>query len=160
MCVFRERDFKRERRESKIEFPIFIHVKYFSTTRAGTARVKKKKRRRERGENMRVRVFFFVVFFLCASCCHGKEDNNNKNKRAFSIGFPTVSDAEHQSNENKLERTLTKNPSRKTLNIALVTCEFDGPTNNGGIGTQFTALAKLYAKNGHRVTVVFTEGER
>lgn len=109
---------------------------------------------------MRVRVFFFVVFFLCASCCHGKEDNNNKNKRAFSIGFPTVSDAEHQSNENKLERTLTKNPSRKTLNIALVTCEFDGPTNNGGIGTQFTALAKLYAKNGHRVTVVFTEGER
>jgi glycogen synthase len=46
------------------------------------------------------------------------------------------------------------------LNIALVTCEFDGPTNNGGIGTQFTALAKLYAKNGHRVTVVFTEGER
>jgi hypothetical protein len=108
--------------------------------------------------------FFFFVLFLSASCCYGKEDNNNNNnnnnKRAFSIGFPTVSDAEHQSNENKLERTLTKNPSRKTLNIALVTCEFDGPTNNGGIGTQFTALAKLYAKNGHRVTVVFTEGER
>ena len=109
---------------------------------------------------MRVRVFLFIIFFLCASRCHGKEDNNNMNKRAFSIGFPTVSDAEHQSNENKLERTLTKNPSRRTLNIALVTCEFDGPTNNGGIGTQFTALAKLYAKNGHRVTVVFTEGER
>lgn len=111
---------------------------------------------------MRVRVFFsfffLFFFFLSASCCYGKEENNNK--RAFSIGFPTVSNAEHQSNENKLERTLTKNPSRKTLNIALVTCEFDGPTNNGGIGTQFTALAKLYAKNGHRVTVVFTEGER
>jgi len=78
---------------------------------------------------------------------------------AFTIGFPSISTTEHEANAHLLKTKLT-NPPRGTLNIALVTCEFDGPTNNGGIGTQFTALAKLYAKNGHFVTVVFTEGER
>lgn len=107
-------------------------------------------------------LFGVVVFSPLKSgvvLCSDFFANTDGGGDAFTIGFPSISTTEHEANAHLLKTKLT-NPPRGTLNIALVTCEFDGPTNNGGIGTQFTALAKLYAKNGHFVTVVFTEGER
>lgn len=110
---------------------------------------------------------FFLVFFIVFSStrttipvvsAEDKEPKSSESSPKFSTGFPDISAAKHASNENERLWKLTN--GRKKLNIVLITCEFDGPTNNGGIGTQFTALAKLYAKNGNSVTVVFTEGER
>ena len=110
---------------------------------------------------------FFVVFCIVFSTtrttipvvsAEDKEPSSSDSSLKFSTGFPDISAAKHASNENERLAKLTN--GRKKLNVVLVTCEFDGPTNNGGIGTQFTALAKLYAKNGNFVTVVFTEGER
>ncbi|CAL6271512.1 unnamed protein product [Bathycoccus prasinos] len=103
------------------------------------------------------------VLEMVAENASKKIDSESKPKSSesspkFSTGFPDISAAKHASNENERLWKLTN--GRKKLNIVLITCEFDGPTNNGGIGTQFTALAKLYAKNGNSVTVVFTEGER
>ena len=101
-----------------------------------------------------------VVVVLCSDVAHAlNPPDGGGDASSFTIGFPSISASEHDANA-RLLRTKLTNPPRGTLNIALITCEFDGPTNNGGIGTQFTALAKLYAKNGHFVTVVFTEGER
>ena len=104
-------------------------------------------------------VVVVVVVVLCPDVVHALNTDGGGDASSFTIGFPSISASEHDANA-RLLRTKLTNPPRGTLNIALITCEFDGPTNNGGIGTQFTALAKLYAKNGHFVTVVFTEGER
>ena len=104
-------------------------------------------------------VVVVVVVVLCSDVVHALNTDGGGDASSFTIGFPSISASEHDANA-RLLRTKLTNPPRGTLNIALVTCEFDGPTNNGGIGTQFTALGKLYAKNGHFVTVVFTEGER
>ena len=104
-------------------------------------------------------LLFVVVVVLCSDVVHALNTDGGGDASSFTIGFPSISASEHDANA-RLLRTKLTNPPRGTLNIALITCEFDGPTNNGGIGTQFTALAKLYAKNGHFVTVVFTEGER
>ena len=104
-------------------------------------------------------VVVVVVVVLCSDVVHALNTDGGGDASSFTIGFPSISASEHDANA-RLLRTKLTNPPRGTLNIALITCEFDGPTNNGGIGTQFTALAKLYAKNGHFVTVVFTEGER
>ena len=105
-------------------------------------------------------VVVVVVVVLCSDVAHAlNPPDGGGDASSFTIGFPSISASEHDANA-RLLRTKLTNPPRGTLNIALITCEFDGPTNNGGIGTQFTALAKLYAKNGHFVTVVFTEGER
>ena len=114
---------------------------------------------------------FFVVFCIVFSSTTATipvvsaEDKEPKSSsesspKFYSTGFPDISLAKHFANENERLAKLTNPLGRKKLNVVLVTCEFDGPTNNGGIGTQFTALAKLYAKNGNFVTVVFTEGER
>ena len=103
-------------------------------------------------------MYLIVVVVLCSDVVHALNTDGGGDA-SFTIGFPSISASEHDANA-RLLRTKLTNPPRGTLNIALITCEFDGPTNNGGIGTQFTALAKLYAKNGHFVTVVFTEGER
>ena len=104
-------------------------------------------------------VVVVVVVVLCSDVVHALNTDGGGDASSFTIGFPSISASEHDANV-RLLRTKLTNPPRGTLNIALITCEFDGPTNNGGVGTQFTALAKLYAKNGHFVTVVFTEGER
>lgn len=40
--------------------------------------------------------------------------------------------------------------------VCIVSCEFIGPTKNGGIGTAATSLAEALARNGHRVSVLFT----
>ena len=97
-------------------------------------------------------VFFPVSFIVFSSTrttipvvsAEDKEPSSSESKPKFSTGFPDISAAKHASNENERLAKLTN--GRKKLNVVLVTCEFDGPTNNGGIGTQFTALAKLYAK--------------
>lgn len=46
--------------------------------------------------------------------------------------------------------------SLKLQNICIVTPDFIGPINNGGIGTYAYNLAKLLTEHGHRVTVLFT----
>jgi len=58
-----------------------------------------------------------------------------------------------------LEDTLPEEsiPSFR-LKILIVTTEFVGPVNNGGIGTAYTTMAFRLTAVGHQVTVLFTMG--
>lgn len=100
---------------------------------------------------------FSISFFTFTTTTTTRAQLMNERKRKkntktedFKIGF----------DDSILKMIGTNDREDNKLKIALITCEFNGPTQNGGIGTQFTALAKVYAKAGHEVTVLFTEGER
>jgi len=45
---------------------------------------------------------------------------------------------------------------KSSLRVCIVTCEFIGPTRNGGIAVANTALAHSLVEQGHRVTVLYT----
>lgn len=53
-----------------------------------------------------------------------------------------------------------KSPTEKRASLCIVTQDFSGPILNGGIGTIYTALARVLAENSIDVTVLFTLGER
>jgi len=44
----------------------------------------------------------------------------------------------------------------KPLEVCIVTSSLEGFTLNSGIGTFYSALAELLAKNGHKVTIIYT----
>src|SRR5262249_53362601 len=44
----------------------------------------------------------------------------------------------------------------KPLKVCVVSSEFIGPVKNGGIATATSALIKLLAEDGHRVTLLYT----
>src|SRR6476659_2094619 len=47
----------------------------------------------------------------------------------------------------------------RPLKVCVVSSEFIGPVKNGGIATATSALIKLLASEGHRVTLLYTLGE-
>ena len=65
-----------------------------------------------------------------------RKRKKNTKTEDFKIGF----------DDSILKMIGTNDREDNKLKIALITCEFNGPTQNGGIGTQFTALAKYTPK--------------